>query len=145
MRHILTSVVLVVLLFPSFALGETVKFEDLVEREGLHYKKFTDIPFSGKTTGNTQGTFRHGKKHGPWVRYWDNGQLSQKGTYKDGKWDGPWVGYYDNGKMWSRGTYKDGKEEGPWVWYDRRSGRVVYRLGSVLFTGTYRNGRRVGD
>ena len=74
-----------VLLFPSLALGETVKWDDLVEREGLVYKKFTDVPFSGKTTGNTQGTFRNGKKHGPWVAYHKNGRIYQKGTYKDGE------------------------------------------------------------
>ena len=38
MRHILTSVVLVVLLFPSLASGETVKWGDLIVREDLHYK-----------------------------------------------------------------------------------------------------------
>ena len=83
MRHILTSLVLVVLLFPSLALGETMR--DLVERDGLHYKKFTDVPFSGKTTGKIQGTYKNGVLDGPSVSYYDNGQLSEKGTYKDGK------------------------------------------------------------
>jgi hypothetical protein len=63
MRHTLTSVVLLVLLFPSFALGEMM--DDLVLRDGLYYKKFSLVPFTGKITGYTQGTFRHGKKHGP--------------------------------------------------------------------------------
>ena len=58
MRRTLTSVVLLVLLFPSLALGETMR--DLVERDGLHYKKFTTVPFSGKVTGNAQGTFKDG-------------------------------------------------------------------------------------
>ena len=52
-----------VLLFPSFALGEMM--DDLVLRDGLYYKKFSLVPFTGKITGYTQGTFRHGKKHGP--------------------------------------------------------------------------------
>ena len=119
MRRILTSVVLLVLLFPSLALGETDKFEDLVARDGIHYKKFTDVPFSGKITGNTQGSFRNGKKHGPWVEYYENGQLLSKGTYKDGKKEGPWVHYHDNGQLWKKGTYKYGKEEGPWVSYNK--------------------------
>ena len=38
------------------ALGRTVKFDDLVKRDGFHYKKFTDLPFTGKTTGKTQGS-----------------------------------------------------------------------------------------
>jgi hypothetical protein len=54
MRHILTSVVLLVLLFPALALGETM--DDLVKRDGLHYKKFTDVPFTGEVTGKKQGS-----------------------------------------------------------------------------------------
>ena len=78
--------VLVVLLFPALAFGETM--DDLVERpkwSGIYYKKFTEVPFTGKVTGKTQGTFRNGKEHGPWVSYYANGQLGSKGTFKDGK------------------------------------------------------------
>ena len=86
MRHILTSVVLLVLLFPSLALGGEVTMDELVERDGIHYKKFTDVPFDGTVTGKYhQGTFKDGKKHGSWVWYHDNGQLASKGTYKNGK------------------------------------------------------------
>ena len=88
MRHILTSVVLLVLLFPALAVGGEVKFEDLVITDGLHYKKFTEVPFTGKVTGQYQGRIKDGKKHGPWVSYLDNGQLLGKGTYKDGERDG---------------------------------------------------------
>jgi hypothetical protein len=48
MTPILTSLVLVVFLFPALALGETVKRGDMVERDGLFDKKFTDIAFSGQ-------------------------------------------------------------------------------------------------
>ena len=51
MKRILTSMVLIVVLFPALALGGEVTMDDLVERDGLHYKKFTDVPFTGKTTG----------------------------------------------------------------------------------------------
>ena len=98
MRHILTSVVFVVLLFPSLALSEEVTFDDLVEREGLFYKKFTDVPFTGKTTGQEQGTYKNGVLDGPWVWYYDNGQMWEKGDYKNGKMDGPWVFYDENGQ-----------------------------------------------
>ena len=84
MRHILTSVVLIVLLFPALAMGGEVKIEDLVERDGLYYRKFTDVPFTGKTVEKEQGSFRNGKRDGPWVKYYENGQLEWKRTYKDG-------------------------------------------------------------
>ena len=106
MRHILTSVVLVVFLLPSLASGETM--EDLVEREGIHYKKLTDVPFTGEVTGKPQGSFKNGKRDGPWVYYDDNGQLSRKRTYKDGELDGPSVWYHDNGQPSLQRTYKDG-------------------------------------
>lgn len=137
MRRILTSLVLVVFLFPSLALGETViRWRDLVQREGVHYKKFTDVPFSGKVTGRTQGKLKNGKKYGPWAAYWLNGQLKYKGTYKDGKKGGLWVGHYDNGQLSSKGTYKDGKREGPWVNFNQ-DGTVKKK-----HTGTYKDGKR---
>ena len=53
MRHILTSVVLVVLLFPALALGETM--DDLMIKDGLYYKNYYKIlfgvPFTGKVAG----------------------------------------------------------------------------------------------
>ena len=83
-------------LFPTFALGETM--DDLVERDGLFYKEFTDVPFTGNITGKTRGTIRNGKKNGPWVYNWKNGQF-----------------YWNKGQLWKKGTYRDGKEEGSWV------------------------------
>ena len=134
MRHILTSVVLLVLLFPSLALGETVKWGDIVERGGVHYKKFTDVPFTGKVTGRGKGKLKNGKREGLWVFYWDNGQLNSKGTYKNGKEEGPWVEYHENGQLNSKVTYKNGKEEGPWVWYNE-DGTV-----NEEYTETYKDG-----
>ena len=64
MKDILTSVVLVVLLFPSLALGEEITMDDLVEREGIYYKKLTDVPFGGKVTGSKQGNFKNGVRQG---------------------------------------------------------------------------------
>ena len=112
MNHILTSVVFVVLLFPALALGEEVTMDDLVERDGVYYKKFTDVPFSGKVTGRGLGQIKNGEKEGPWVRYYDDGQLYQKGNYKNGKKEGPWVGYSTDGSVWKglTGTFKNDKK-----------------------------------
>jgi len=136
MRRILASMVLVVLLFPALALGGEVKWSDLVKRDGLFYPKFSDVPFTGKTTGSYQGTFRNGKLHGLWVEYYDNGQLEWKGTHKDGKREGSWVWYYDNGQVRTKGTYKDGKQTGPWVHH--------YDNGQIWTKGTYKDGKDDG-
>ena len=36
-------------------------FDDLEERDGHFYRKFSDVPFTGETTGRLQGTFKDGK------------------------------------------------------------------------------------
>ena len=135
MKRILAPILLLTLLFPAIAFGETM--DDLVKRDGLYYKKFSTVPFTGKTTGKTQGSFRNGKKHGPWVSYHDNGQVFSQGTYKNDKEDGPWVVYYKNGQLLSKGTLKDGKMDGPWVGYND-DGTVWEK-----YTGTYKNGVKV--
>ena len=135
MKRILAPILLLTLVFPSLAYGVTMN--DLVERDGIHYKKFTTVPFTGKVTGKSQGSFRNGKKEGPWVIYYDNGQLSLKGTYKDGQEDGPWVTYYIDGQVEKKGTYKDGRREGPWVSYDK-DGTV-----NGEYTGTFEDGKKV--
>ena len=135
MKRILAPILLVTLLFPALALGETM--DDLVEREGLYYKKFTTVPFSGKVTGKTQGSLKNGKWGGPWIRYDAYGQLVAKGAYKDGKRDGPWVAFWRNGQLLYKGTYKDGKKDGPWVDFNE-DGTV-----NSEFTGTYKDGVKV--
>jgi hypothetical protein len=82
LTFLFSPLLLITLLFPALAYGVDVKFEDLVGREGLYYKKFTEVPFTGKVTGSIQGSF------------------------KDGKWDGPWVGYYPSGPLLAKGTMK---------------------------------------
>ena len=125
MRRFLAPIVLLTLLFPSFAYGdglickvtgwncpEVVDIQDLVERDGRYYQKFTKVPFTGKTSGRRQGLMNDGKWNGPYVSYHDNGQLRSKGTYKDGKQEGPWVFYFSDGSRSNRltGTFKNGKK-----------------------------------
>ena len=106
MKRILAPILLLTLLFPAIAFGETM--DDLVVREGIHYKKFSDVRFTGKVTGKSQGTLKNGKWHGPFKSYWDNGQLKAKGNYKGDKEHGPWAHYDDNGQLLDEGTYKNG-------------------------------------
>ena len=136
MKHILAPILLLVFLFPALALGEEVTFADLVERDGLYYKKFTEVPFTGKVTGRGLGQIKNGNKEGPWEFYYENGQVEEKGDYKNGKREGPWVYYYSNGQLVSKGTYKNGKEEGPWVYY--------WDNGQLGSKGDYKNGKREG-
>ena len=60
MKKFLAPILLLTLLFPTFVIGETI--DDLVERDGIHYKKFSDAPFTGKIAGLSQGSFKAGVK-----------------------------------------------------------------------------------
>ena len=124
------------LLSPNMVFSETVKYEDLVTRKGLYYQKLSDVPFTGNVTGKKQGEIKKGKREGPWVRYYKNGQLMSKGTYKSGKQEGSWVIYHRNGKVRIKGPYKNGKQEGPWVLY--------HKNGKAWIKVTYKDAKQDG-
>lgn len=74
MKRILAPILLLTLVFPALVFGETM--DDLVKRDGLHYKKFSDVPFTGKVTGEEQGSFRNGKKDGPFSIFFRSTKFS---------------------------------------------------------------------
>ena len=88
-----------------------VAFEDLLQRNGLYYEKFSAVPFTGEVDeGFHRGTFKNGKSEGSWERYHFNGQLYIKGNFKNGKREGYWEIYNSDGSVWKEltGTYKNG-------------------------------------
>ena len=102
---IIPFILMYLVALPSW--GETMV--DLVERDGIYYKKFSDIPFTGEVEGRVQVRFKNGKREGSWVSYWDNGQLREKGDYKNGKREGRWVRFLNTDLMKEfSGVYKDG-------------------------------------
>ena len=108
MKRFLAPILFAVLLFPALAMGETM--DDLMKRDGFYYREFTDVPFTGKVTGKEQGSFKNGKRDGPWVYYHKDGQLRYKGNWKDDKMDGPWVAFNKDGTVYPNltGIYKNG-------------------------------------
>ena len=133
----LTSIILILFLslLSSPSWSETLTMDDLVERNDLYYKKFTNVPFSGEISGIKSGSIKKGRKYGEWVSYHKNGQLHEKGNYKDGKKDGLWEEYYKDGQFVLKGNFKDGKKDGLWEWY--------YENGSLQKTETWKNGERI--
>ena len=104
--------------YTGFNCPEIDDFEELIQVDGLFYKKFTNTPFTGKVIGGEkQGSLKDGKKVGEWVEYHDNGQLEKKVEYKDGQLEGESVGYFRNGQLWWKGQNKDGKIKGEWIYY----------------------------
>ena len=58
-----------------------------------------------------------GRPTGPYVEYYENGQVEVEGNRKNGERDGKWVWYDENGKIEAEGSYKDGYKIGKWVYY----------------------------
>ena len=106
---------IITLLLSSPIWGETVSMDDLVERNDLYYKKFTDTPFTGEVSGKNNGKInngkindgkiKNGKQEGLWKIYHENGQLNIKQTYKDGKLYVLFEAYYHNGQLQIKTTY----------------------------------------
>ena len=157
----LSLTLLTCLLFfsPNVVLSETMY--DLAKRNGIHYMKFSDVPFNGIITGNPQGEFKNGKREGIWVWENKNGHLNTKGFYKNGKEDGTWITYFDNGQLSDKGDYKNGKKEGTWFRYwdkvqlmskgDYKNGKkdgawVSYSNNGILnkkYSGVYKDGKKI--
>ena len=110
--------------------------ENLVIRDGLYYKKFSDLPFSGKVKeirpqqtqeGNQpskqvdgvhiEAEYKNGRLDGQYTSYHENGQLSRKGHYQSGKKVGEWHYYYSNGQLSMKGNYQAGERIGIWDYY----------------------------
>ena len=96
---------------------EPINYETtLIERDGVHYTKDTNKPYSGPVFSLYENgqkkeelTLKDGKLVGKWTRWYENGQKRQEGTFKDGEKDGKWTRWYENGQKKDEGTYKDGE------------------------------------
>ena len=76
--------ILILSLFSSPVWSETI--DDLVERNGKHYLKFTDEGFSGKVEGKVQGTLKDGVWEGEYILPWSahiNSTLAKKQVSKN--------------------------------------------------------------
>ena len=68
MKKILITFFIVLFCLNS-SVSWSVKLYELVERDGIYYKKFSDIPFTGKIESRKIGTgnYKNGKREGFWI------------------------------------------------------------------------------
>ena len=105
------------------------------------------------------GTYKNGKKVGPWVYYFINGKIEQQGIYtNNGQPNGNWKWYFDNGNLLREENYNNGILEGETVEYDE-AGKLItkgqyvdgqkedlweYELGNYKEVGKYKSDQRDG-
>ena len=127
--------ILFISLLSSPSWSETVSYiDDLVNRGGLYYKKFTDVPFTGEVSGQFNGKFENGRMDGRWVTYYESGELSTRYNYRLGKRFGSGVAYHINGQIRAKATFKDEEYHGFYEQY--------HRNGRLNFKGNFINGKR---
>ena len=108
MKNLFITLFLLIFCTPSWS--ETLTIDNLVERNKLYYKKFTNVPFNGEVSGIENGNIKNGRKNGEWVSYHKNGQLHTKGNWIHGKRDGLWEYFNEDGSLLRTETLKEGKK-----------------------------------
>ena len=96
--------------FSIIGICEKVKMNDLTERDGIYFKKSSEIPFTGELEGRYQGKMVNGKREGLWLTYSPDGNLWFKKTYVNGIIDGISCMYHKNGQLRSKSLYDMGVE-----------------------------------
>ena len=65
----------------------------------------------------SSGLYKNGKMYGPFISYYENGQIQSQGNYNYNesdiysRKDGVWKYYYEDGKIESESIIKNGFEE----------------------------------
>ena len=117
----------------------SIEMDEVVRRDGIFYRKFSNTPFSGHIESyhpNGQlkiiGKFTDGKKIGNWVEYYISGNKKSEGHFANGKKDGAWVYYFLNANIKEKQFFLEGKNDGLWEKFDVQ--------GTVVQTESYQNG-----
>ena len=107
---LMLGVTVLLCLSASVVWSETI--DDIRWRDGIAYKKFTDIPFSGKVNGQEKGSLKNGKKEGKWFTYYNNKKLLSLIEYENGIQEGIEEWYWENGNLKSKEETKNKLREG---------------------------------
>ena len=94
-----------------------VSINELVQRDGLFYKKFATTPFTGKflddgSAVKIKGQLRDGKPFGIQEYYYNDRLIDRMSIRESG--EVLVESFYENGKMMVKGTTKDKKKIGIW-------------------------------
>jgi len=110
-----------------------------VDGKQVYHGPFTKWYENGEVM--IQGTYRDGKKNGVWKEYFRNGILKSEGAYVNGLKEGKWIIYYGSGHKHWEGNYHQNLKEGLWIEYantkeEKKFAEVEYKAGKEV-PGTY--------
>lgn len=96
--------------------------------------KFTSYNFQFDKV--SEGIFLGGERHGEWLFYMPNGQVSSSENYEKGKLQGESKTFFNDDKLAGSYMYKDGERDGLELKY--------YSNGNLKSEGNYMNGNKCG-
>jgi antitoxin component YwqK of YwqJK toxin-antitoxin module len=115
----------------------------LVEREGIWYQPFSDIPYTGRLENwyesgqlMSKENFINGRQEALVESWHKNGQPDKKINYIDGQKDGLHESWWDNGQLESKINFIKGKRTGLGEWWTKN--------GKLKKRGIYLNGKEEG-
>ena len=123
------------LIFLSACSESTIDRDELVERDGVFYEKFSNKPYSGNTTGRTIGKIAEGNYEGEVLTYHENGQLESQQVVVRGVREGEFRGFDEEGNLELVTLVANGELNGEARFYEEGE------LSEVI---TYKNGVRHG-
>ncbi|MBT8378776.1 MAG: hypothetical protein KJN64_06080 [Ignavibacteria bacterium] len=141
-RKLILGIAFAVLVIISLACEKNdIPESELVNRDGIIYKKGSDIPFTGRERARIDGNIIeydivNGIKHGEFLFYYEDGTPQIKGKIDSNKNVDKWQYFYLDGSIESEGYFVEDQPEGRWVWF--------YPSGQLKEEGSYHKGNRVG-
>jgi antitoxin component YwqK of YwqJK toxin-antitoxin module len=88
----------------------------------LHGRVITFYPESGKPAEIV--VYVHGKREGPLLKYFPEGNIMTEGTYVNDSLNGKFTLYWPDGQIQVKGAYDKGIQSGAWTYYDEEGNPV---------------------
>ena len=119
MKSLLSALLVFILAVPSVAFsGDVITKDELLTRDGIYYKRFSNIPFTGRVTGIWQGNIVNGLIEGQWSVFLNSGELAFTRFMVKGKTHGQEVGYNANGTRSWETDVRHGVMHGKHKWFN---------------------------
>ncbi|NCG29883.1 MAG: hypothetical protein GWP27_05370, partial [Bacteroidetes bacterium] len=96
--------ILIIFLFAAFTSTAQENSSPVVPK--VQKQPYVDFYDDDQTQKYSEGMFLNGKKHGPWIYYYQNGKKQEESNYNNGKHSGKVTYWYDDGQRKAEGYFK---------------------------------------
>ena len=80
-----TIFIFILIIISPLIYAKNFSYSNLVKINDVYFIKKSKVPFSGKVVGAIEGKFKNGKKHGEFLKYYQDGKLLSKINYFENK------------------------------------------------------------